>query len=442
MRHLYEDAAYAPDWPDSHWVQGKALPDLPPATGALRADVAVIGAGYAGLNAALALARDHGRTVIALDAAQPGWGASGRNGGFCCLGGAKLSAAAIRRRTGEAGLAAWQRFERAAIDHVAGLLDTRGIDARQGPEGEALIAHSPAAYRVLERQAAPGTRLIPAAALADHGLAGPGFHGAALSPHGFPLDPMAYLLGLLAATQAAGVRVAGRSPVAAMRPVAGGWRLDLPGAEVTAAQVLVATNGYSDETLPGWIGGRILPVLSTLLVTRPLTAAERTAGFASPLMSYDTRELLHYFRHLPDGRFLFGMRGGLSAGPAAMAATHARARSRFRALFPAWAGVTVDREWSGLACLTGSLAPHVGPVPGAEGLFAAFGWHGNGVAAGSYGGAQAARLMAGAPADLPALLRQPPRRLPLPRLRRLGLRLAYAVYGVTDGPLPPDPGPA
>ena len=102
----------------------------------------MIGGGVTGLNAALALARQ-GVRVAVFEAQRPGWGASGRNGGFCCLGGAKLSDAALRRRFGavEAGL--WHEAQVAAVDHVRSLLERYDIDADTHSDGEVMLAHSP-----------------------------------------------------------------------------------------------------------------------------------------------------------------------------------------------------------------------------------------------------------------------------------------------------------
>ena len=383
-----------------------------------------------------------GIDVAVVDAAQPGWGASGRNGGFCCRGGSKLSDRGIARRVGAEGARAFRAYQDAAIASVGALLDAQGIDARQGPEGETYLAHSPAAFAALRAEAGPDDRLVGPADLAAAGLAGPAFHGALQVTAGFPLHPLAYVEGLARVAAAAGARIFGASPVLRLAPHGAGWRLTTPEGALTAAQVLVATNGYSSEDLPRWLAGRSLPALSSILVTRPLTAAERDAqGFTSPLMAADTRTLLHYFRHLPDGRFLFGMRGGTSAAPPAMAQTQGRVRAHFEAMFPAWRGAETERAWSGFVCLTGSLAPYVGPVPGAPGLFAALGWHGSGVAPGSYGGRLAGRLIAGAPADIPALMAAPPRRFPLPPFRRTALAAAYLAADLRDGALPKTPAP-
>ncbi len=441
MNRLYGASAYDTSvWPDSHWRATASAPTCPAWQGDTTVDAVVIGAGYAGLSAALALA-EAGREAVVLDAGQPGWGASGRNGGFCCMGGAKLSDKALVRRFGRDEAQAFHGFQQAAVAHVAEVLRASGIDAEKGPAGEVCLAHSEAAWGAMQGAAQTraalygvGTRLVPKTGLRDEGLATTAGFGAAINPVGFPLHPMKYLLGLAAAVKAAGVRIYGNSGVTALSRVGGGWRVVTARGALKTPQVLIATNGYSSENLPPWIGGRTLPAMSVILVTRPLSAAERQAqGWTSQRMAYDSRHLLHYFRLLPDNRFLFGMRGGLSADPRAEAKVLAGARRHFEALFPEWTQVETERAWSGLVCLTGSLTPYAGPVPDAAGLFAAFGWHGNGVSTASLAGHEVGRMMAGMDLRLPAVLATPPARFPMPRLRLPLLRLAYAWAGWRDG---------
>jgi len=437
MRRLYEAPAYDTRvWPASHWrASSPGLAAFRPLGEDMRADTAIIGAGYAGLNAALELVERHGMQVVVLDAAQPGWGASGRNGGFACLGGTKLADGAIARRVGAEGLAAVRQFQHAAIERVDENLRHYGINAERGPDGEILLAHDARRAGRLAALAREEGTFIAKDDLREAGFNG-AFHGAIVTPHGFPLHPMKYVLGLARAAQAAGVEIRGDSPVTSIDPVPEGWRLITPQGVVAARRVLVATNGYSSDDLPDWLAGRFLPVLSSILVTRPLSPAEKDAqGWTSQVMAYDSRHLLHYFRLLPCGRFMFGMRGGLSADPKALEGIQREARRHFEVLFPEWARVETETSWSGLACLTGSLAPFCAEVPGAPGLFAALGWHGNGVSAASHAGRLIAQAMSGAPSALPTLFRQPPRRLPLPRLRRLWLRLAYAAFAIADGPV-------
>lgn len=441
MRRLHDAAAYdTAIWPDSHWRATAVAPPFPACAGEGAAPVAVIGAGYAGLSAALALA-EAGIEAVVLEAGQPGWGASGRNGGFCCMGGTKLSDARLVRRFGTAETLGFLRFQERAVAHVSETLERLGIDAMKGPEGEVCLAHSSAAWAAMRREVEArrallgrAPLLLPREALAEEGLALEGAFGATIEPVGFPLHPMKYVLHLAAAAARAGAQVFGDSAVTGIAPEAGRWRLTLARGSLLADRVLIATNGYSSEDLPPWLAGRILPAFSTILTTRPLGPAEIAAqGWTGQRMAYDSRRLLHYFRLLPDGRFLFGMRGGLSADPAEQARLRARARADFEAMFPAWAAVETEAEWSGLVCLTGSLTPFAGPVPGAEGLFAAFGWHGTGVSTASLAGTEIGRMMAGSAVRLPAPLATPPRRFPLPRFRLRMLGLAYAFYTLRDG---------
>lgn len=431
--------AYGPA-PDAgnFWRTTVAAPSVPPIAGALSCEVAVIGAGVTGLSAALRLA-EAGADVAVLDAEAPGWGASGRAGGFCCLGGTKLSDAALARRYGTAALSEYATAERAAVDGVAEALERHGIDADRHSEGETLLAHAPARRADLVARAAEiraryglAPRVVPREGLAQLGLASPEFHGAVTVPVGFALNPLKYALGLAGAARAAGARLYGASPVTEIAPDAGGWRLSTPGGPVRAGRVIVATNGYSSETVPPWLRGRTLPMPSDVLVTRPLTADDLAAqGWTSRQMCYDTRDHLHYFRLMPDDRMLFGMRGRARARPADRGA-RARLRAEFARIFPAWAGVEAPHLWQGLVCLTRKLAPFAGPVPGMVGAFAAFAYHGNGIAMGSHAGRLVADLALGRPASVPAVMATPPGRFPLGRHRGWLLSAAWHLHRARD----------
>ena len=439
MRRLYEPAAY--ETPQRcYWTEGVTPPDWPTLDGDTDADtdVAIIGGGYTGLSAALRL-RDGGARVTLLEAETPGWGASGRNGGFCCLGGAKAPPALLRRRFGETGLAEWRATEKAAISTVAAALDRHGIDADTHSEGETMLAHTARAARRFERdipeiEADYGVTptLTPAHALRQEGFGG-AFHAALTIPLGFALHPRKYHDGLARAAQAAGLTCHAQSPVRGLTRTQGRWHVTTPGGSVTARAVLLATNGYSSEDLPAWLRGRTLPVQSSIIVTRPLSADEYARqGWTTRQMAYDSRELLHYFRRLPDDRFLFGMRGGLTARPRAQRAISARIRRDFNRMFPAWAEVEITHEWSGLVCLMAGLTPFCGAVPGHPGLFAALGYHGNGVAMASHCGRLAAELILDGKADIPAAMADPPARFPLGRFRRALLAPAYLAAETLD----------
>ncbi len=429
-RHAYEDGPRA----DCFWAPPPG--DFAPLEGDATAEVAVIGAGFVGLNAALELA-GRGVDVAVLDEHAPGWGASGRNGGFCCLGGAALDHAGLVRRLGEEAAREFFATQRAAIDWVAEVLERHAIAADRHSDGEMILAHRPRAMKHLRAEAAHmarmgvETRLHARDELAGAGMAGP-FHGGLHVRLGFALDPAKYAHGLARAAQAAGARLHGHSAVRAIRPQDGGYQLVTPLGRLRARRLIVATNGYSAEDVPGWLAARYLPMQSNIIVTRPLSPEERShAGWSSDLMAYDSRNLLHYFRLMPDGRFLFGMRGGLGAGPRAQAAMRRAILRHFHAMFPAWRGVEVPHFWSGFVNMAADGLPHVAPIDGWQDAWVAMAWHGNGVALGSWAGREVARALIGE-GRLPAAMARPLPRWPLGRARRLLLAAGLAGLALAD----------
>lgn len=439
MRRIFSDYAYGPG-PRSNcwWDETIAAPDWPVLQGEGSADVAIIGGGFTGVSAALHLA-ESGLSVAVLEAETPGWGASGRNGGFCCLGGSKLSGSAMRRLFGKPAADTYDAGEEAAVHLVRELLETHGIDADTHSNGETQLAHSEKAARRLRAQAetmrAAGEEpdFLTRGQLAENGLNGT-FHAALTTPAGFALNPRKYLFGLAKAAQSAGANLYQHSAAQSVQQDRGRYRIDTKQGCLRAAKVTIATNGYSSEDLPGWLAGRYMPAQSTVMVTRPLTEAELQAqGWFSHQMAYDTRNLLHYFRLMPDRRFLFGMRGGLLASPRAEAAIRRKLRRDFEAMFPAWHAVETTHCWSGMVCLSRNLVPYVGPVPEMPGLYAGLCYHGNGVAMGSYAGRLLSDLVQGRTPDLPysAVMQKMPR-FPFGRARRVLMPPAYALLGLMD----------
>ena len=152
-------------------------------------------------------------------------------------------------------------------------------------------------------------------------LRSPEAQGCLVVPHYFGLNPLRYVRGLAAAAVRRGAAVHAGTPVTAWQRT-GDRHLTTPGGTVTAERVLVATNGYTPEGLdPALLRGRVLPALSSIVVTRPLTLAEQAAqGWTRPALVADlARNLLFYIRLLQDGRLLFGARGGVDASPDAFA---------------------------------------------------------------------------------------------------------------------------
>lgn len=440
MTRTFSDYAYGPG-PRSGcwWDETCDLPVRPALTGAHSFDVAIIGAGMTGLSAALHLGRAGINTAV-LDAHYPGWGASGRNGGFCCLGGGMLGDAELDKRFGRDGRLAFRATEKAAVTLVSDLVETLGLEVDRHSKGETELAHRPKDMadlrqkaRMVEENYGVTPRLIEVADLEAEGMAGP-FHGALTVPLGFGLNPLKYLLGLARAAESAGAEIFHDSSVRRLQSDGDMHQLETQNGTVQAPHVIVATNGYSSENLPRWLAGRYMPGQSNVLVTRPLREVEIAAqGWHSDQMSYDTRHLLHYFRLMPDRRFLFGMRGGLLTGAAAEARARRRIRGDFSAMFPAWAHVEATHMWSGMVCLARNRLPFVGEITAGSGLWAGLCYHGNGVAMGTFSGKVLAKRISGeGPENYAEALQQPLERFPLGRGRRLLMPPIYAGLMLSD----------
>lgn len=441
MARIFNDYAYGQGPRTGCWWDETAdIPSMSEVNGTPSVDVAVIGGGFTGVCAALRLAF-HGVSVAVIEAQDLGWGASGRNGGFCCLGGGLLDDAVLDRTYGKDERLSFRRSEKAAVTYVEQLISDHGIDVDRHSDGETALAHRLWDMSELEARAAAISEnygvtatLLQAHDLADQGMQGGPFHGALTVPIGFGLNPRKYLAGLVRAAVAAGARLFTQSPVSLISQVGSCYRLTCPNGVITADQVIVATNGYSSETVPDGIAARYMPSQSNVLVTRPLTSAELAQqGWTTDQMCYDTRNLLHYFRLMPDRRFLFGMRGGLLTGAYFEAKARDSVRRHFQRMFPKWAEVETTHAWSGMVSLARNRLPFVGQISGAAGQWAAMCYHGNGVAMGSYAGRLVADMVMGQDDGLcPQVMRVPLARFPFGRARRVVMPPMYAGLKYAD----------
>ena len=406
-----------------------------------RCDVAIIGGGFTGLSAAIELA-ESGIDVVLLEAGPIGWGASGRNGGFACIGSHKLPYGQMIKTYGIDATRHFYANMRLSVELVADNATRHGIDIRKQGEGEVTLAHLPNRFDELREDQAfykatfgEENELFTVADLKQRGLFAPHFHGGLKGPVGFGIHPLNYVRGLARAAVKAGAKLHPRSRVTRWEQANGEHVLYTEQGKVTAKRVIVATNGYTNEDVSLHHNGRILPALSNIIVTRPLTGDEVQAqGWTSDVMAYDSRQLLHYFRLLPDKRFLFGGRGGTDSSDAAMAGYRQHMTETFHHLFPAWAKAKITHFWRGHVCLAYDRVPYVGPLDEAKTVWTALAYHGNGVAMGSWTGRAVARMLQNKTArdEVSPVITRRLAKFPLPMFRPIYLKSAYVWYGRQD----------
>jgi len=387
------------DPPASAWTAAELLPESRPLEGDRRADVAVVGAGYTGLSAALHLA-ERGADVVVLDAAEPGWGGSGRNGGQV-IPGLKDDPDELERKFGpETGRRMWQ-IAGGAADFVFELIGRHKISCQAHQSGWISAAPNAAAIATLrarteqwQRRGAP-VELLDRQRVAE--LTGTTcYAGGLLDRRAGALQPLAYVRGLAKAARAAGAVIHGRSAATRVDAQAGSWRVVTSAGTVTASKVILATNAYTDDLWPG-LRRTVLPVQSYQVATRPLPEEVRRRVLPGGQAVSDLRRILFYFRLDPDGRLLMGGRGPLNdAGDPALFARLESVAARF---FPQIGDPEWEHRWSGRVALTADHLPHLHePRPG---VLIGLGYNGRGVAMGTVMGKLLAdRALGASPAEL------------------------------------------
>lgn len=357
-------------------------------------DVAIIGAGFTGLSAALPLARA-GRSVQVFDSLAPGEGASRRNGGiasgslYFSLGGA------IERFGLEKGVGL-HRESKEARKSLLDFIREEGIDCQLREAGRFDALFSPSHYEgkareceLLNKHLDIGAVMVPRAEQQSE-LGTEFYHGGMSRPDIPTLHPGLLHQGLLERLRDAGGKVTGHCGVLGFERLREGYLLQTEGGEVRAKQLIVAVNGYADGAVP-WARRRLVPVTSQIIVTEPLSPNLMAALMPKGRAVGESRKLLNYYRPTPDGRaILFGGRAGATAKTAA--AKTAALKDQLTAIFPELKETAVSHVWWGNVAYTFDYLPKLAEK---DGVLYANGYCGSGVVWGTWLGQKAAWRLLG-----------------------------------------------
>ena len=427
-------------WHDT--VPGTLTPGEPLAADT-EADVAIVGAGFTGLWTAYYLATTAPELrVVVCEREIAGFGASGRNGGWCsALFPASLSK--LERMAGRDSAIAMQRAMQETVDEVGRVAAAEGIDCHYAKGGTITLARTPVQLERARAEIAEARsfgfgeddlRLLTSEQARQ--MAGAAsVLGGLYTPHCAAIHPARLARGLADAVRRAGAEVFEQTPVREIHP----GRVVTASGTVRARYVVRATEGYTPQ-LPG-LERAIAPVYSLMIATEPLPeSAWAQIGLAGRPTFADLRHLIIYGQRTADGRLAFGGRGapyhlGSAIQPSfdRVPAVFEGLRRTLGELFPVLADVPVTHSWGGPLGVPRDWCASVG-LDRSSGLAWAGGYVGDGVSTTNLAGRTLADLITGrdsALVRLPWVGHRSPLWEPEP-LRWLGLNAGLRVMSVAD----------
>ena len=399
---------------DNFWFQAADLEHQalnPPLKGNHTADIVIIGGGFTGLSSAYHLSRSFpNKKIVLLEGACCGYGASGRNGGFCDAGFSGLLpfvesvGPELGRKAFDASLFGINQIKRLVAEHGIqcdfeenGMLET-AVNDEQAKELEK--------HRTTYKAMGLDTTLVQGKDL-EAEVRSPRHIAGLKFPYGGILNPAKLARGMKPVIERAGVEVHERTVVLRVTP-GKVHRVETEMGEINAPVLVLGLNGYSPRL--GFFRDRVLPLCSYVIATEPLTAAQwESIGWQHRQGIADMRVLFDYQRPTADGRIVIGgsdapyfADDALSSGnykPALEALT----RSLFTT-FPQLEGLRIEHAWGGTMGFTMDFTPSVGVMGDHKNIYYGVAYNGEGVAFSQTAGRIISELMAGEESALTKLV--------------------------------------
>ena len=390
----------------NYWLTTVQMPASPAQLLPETADVAIIGAGFTGLSAALSLAK-RGAKVIVLESETIGWGASSRNGGMV-LTGLKLGVNQLMSKYGQELTRRMYAVSLDTITCVERIVKEENIACDFVRTGHLEVACKQSHFddyarqaEVIAREFNHQLRIVPKAELPSE--IGSGIHfGGMVDEISAGLNPARYVAGLGAAAMRSGAAVHEHT---ALHKIERESRNGTPGFTLTtsrgtlwARNVLVGTSGYTSSATPA-LKRKIIPIGSFIIATEVLSDAQARELSPRNRQIYDSKNYLYYFRLTPDNRLLFGGRAAFFPETDRTIRKSAEIlRQGMISVYPQLRDARVEYVWGGTLDFCFDIMPHAGQM---DAVYYAVGYAGHGVAMATWQGQQMAAWIATGKTDNP-----------------------------------------
>ncbi|MEZ5832468.1 MAG: FAD-dependent oxidoreductase [Dongiaceae bacterium] len=342
--------------------------------GTIAAGTAVVGGGLAGLTIALELAR-RGHSVVVLEGRRIGWGASGRNGGFCAPGYA-VGYDTIEKLAGAETARALMELSRDGVDYVADNLAAFGapVDpARRGHISARRVPAQAALERYRDKMADLGFHLRVLDIEETRAmLKSPAYFESIREPSTFALQPLDYALAMAREIERLGGKLFENTPALSIGRFGTSHLIATPRGKVSAHHLVICTGGYTGHLVPA-LRRAMLPIATYAMATEP-DAELLDSAIATPQCISDDRRAGDYYRRTDDGRLIWG--GRITARTRDPRDLAALLRRDMVEVYPQLSNLKIESAWSGLMAYARHYMPQVGRLD--EGLWhcTAFGGHG------------------------------------------------------------------
>lgn len=408
------------DNPDSLWIatadQSTSHSHL---SEEITCDVVVIGAGFTGLRAAHKLA-EAGTDVVVLDAADVGFGASGRNGGqvnpILPFNGPEQ----VHKLVGDAHFERLTEASLGSADSLFEFIEKHQIECQARQNGWLRVDHCEKAKTVSRKNAKAWNMYGAGIEFVDDDklqkLSGSNaYKSGILAPRGGAVQPLSLAHGIARVAKNAGAKIYGKTPATQLSQTPDGWKVETPSGAVTSKWVIFATNGYTDGLLNG-LKNAFIPFVSVQIATPQLPAEVIDSILPKGQTLSDTRRVIIYTRREPDDRIVIGSHGNL--GRNGLLSGFKWLKQDAVRIFPQLKEVEWEFEWGGKLAITDDRLPHFHEP--AKGLIAGMGYNGRGVAMSNVMGTVLADRVLGAdPKNLP-FPTSPVKKVPFRNVQMLG----------------------